>query len=201
MQPDEIVRFYNTFAQEYDDVVLQGRDYVAFEKIPSWILPRLKGKGAHVLDLGCGTGLGALGFFQAGHSVTGIDITSKMIEKARKLPYQQLICQSLEEPLPLRRGYYDAAMMLGVMEFIQNPAAVFAEVSRVLKPKGLFGITVPEKLPKAVEEKVGIRTYQLTDVEKAFATAGFGVLYSESFQGFVSQGETVPYRGYLLQTN
>lgn len=147
---DEIIKFYDAFAESYDTTVLRDQDYIAYDKIPGWLLDHWSGKQKtmSILDLGCGTGLGDLKFFRAGHQVIGIDISPKMIERAQKLPFKQLLCQSLEIPLPFSDRQFDWAIMLGVMEFIQNPQTLFKEVGRILKPEGLFGLTIPKKLPR-----------------------------------------------------
>ena len=43
-------------------------------------------KGCHVLDIGCGTGFPIDAYLSGqGFSVTGIDVSARMLEKARKL--------------------------------------------------------------------------------------------------------------------
>lgn len=196
-----IIEFYDNFAESYDAKVLQERDYTAFKIIPGWVLSEIhEANPLRILDLGCGTGLGSLGFMEGGHLVTGIDISPKMLEQAQKHPFEKLICQSLESPFPFEDQTFDAAIMLGVMEFIQDPQRLFREVRRVLRPKGLFGMTVPKKLSKDAEQEIGILTFETTLVEKTIGQSGFAILKDRDFQGFISKGRTVDYRGYLLQS-
>lgn len=199
---DDIIDFYDNFAESYDDKVFSERDYTAFELIPSWILEKIENKEpAEMLDLGCGTGLGSLEFLKVGHHVTGIDISSKMITESAKHPFHQLICQSLEAPLPFKDHRFNVAIMLGVMEFIQNPPKLFKEVARVLTCKGLFGLTLPKKLPQLVETELGILTFKPSSIEKTLLHTGFQILKTQDFQGFISKGTTVSYRGYLLESS
>lgn len=197
---EDVLEFYEEIAESYDAKVLQEKDYTAFQKIPSWLLSALEGiSNPTLLDLGCGTGLGAFPFIKAKYRVTGIDISPKMLTVAKKLPFHHLICQSLESPLACPGLHFDGAQMLGVMEFIQNPLSLFQEVERVLKPQGLFALTVPQKLPPEVEKHLGILTHFLPAIEKAFHEAGFSILKQETFQGFIYKKKTVHYCGYLLQ--
>lgn len=196
--PENIIEYYTKFAEKYEETIHQDKDYIAFIKIPQWIIKELPEKNSHILDLGCGTGLGSRGFFECSHSVTGIDITPKMIEQCAKLPFKNLICQSVEDPLPFEDMQFDAAIMLGVMEFIENPLGVFHEIARLLKPGALFGITVPKRLPPEIEAKLDIITYDLFKIESLFAQAGFLIRYTEEFQGFIYQDEIIQYQGYLL---
>lgn len=198
MSSKEIIQFYAQFAPHYDQTVEKDKDYIAFTKIPRWMTALLKNK-ANILDLGCGTGLSSLEFFDRGDLVTGIDITPEMLEKAQKRPYQALLCQSLENPLPFEKNSFDGAVMLGVMEFIQNPQALFHQISLVLKQRGLLGITIPKKLSQEKTQKLGILTYLPEEIELLFKQARFRILHRETFQGFISESIVVDYEGYLLR--
>lgn len=197
-EEDEIIKFYADYAKHYDEAVFRDKDYIAFKKIPQWIINELGNIPGKILDLGCGTGLSAVDFFKMGYDVTGIDISPEMIAKAKTYPFKELYCQSLEKTLPVQNGLFDAVVLLGVMEFIQDPAKLFAEAFRCLKNGGVFGLTIPEKLTPAEEKQLGIKTYRLEDIEQIFADAGFSLIEQESFQGFISNGIKVTYTGYLL---
>jgi len=71
MEKEELVQFYDAFAEKYDQEVLEGRDYTAFERMPPWILDRQE--PGNILDLGCGTGLGSRPFLEREFSVVGVD--------------------------------------------------------------------------------------------------------------------------------
>lgn len=71
---------YNKLAENY----LAGRDQFKndkyLEKLNSVLSPK-----SHILDIGCGAGVPVDRFFiEKGHSVTGIDISEKQIELAKK---------------------------------------------------------------------------------------------------------------------
>lgn len=197
---DEVIQYYTKFAEQYDQVVFRDGDYIAYLKVPHWIIDTLPQGKADILDLGCGTGLSSLPFFELGHRVTGIDITPKMIEQCQRLPFVKLYCQNLEEPLPVSDASCDAVIMLGVMEFIQDVPQLLARISKALKHHGLFAFTIPKELSSEDEKKLGIKTYNPLQIQNYFASFGFVVEREEDFQGFIHQGETVLYRGYLLRT-
>jgi len=58
----------------------------------------------------------------------------------------EVVCQSIDEPYPFEGSNFDAVIMLGVLEFIKEPATVAVEARRVLKKGGLFGLSVPQKV-------------------------------------------------------
>lgn len=198
MTRDPIAKIYAGLASNYDEIVFRDRDYTAYEVIPEWILEKNLLQ-PNVLDLGCGTGLSALKFLKQGYPVTGIDLTIEMIQKAKKLPFQQLICQSLLDPFPLADDEFSIVTLLGVMEFIQSPCRLFNEVHRVLKNGGLFGLTVPLKLSFEQERQVGVYSFHPAEIEALFAQSSFSVERKEALQGFVAEGVTVRYSGYLLK--
>lgn len=200
MTTSKVIDFYSNCADSYDNDIFQDKDYTAFEKLPPWIINAL-GDGHHLIaDLGCGTGLAARPFFEKKWDVAGIDITPKMIEKCRLLPYTSLYCQSLESPLPFQDSSFDAAIMVGVMEFIQNPEGFLKEVFRILKPNHYFALTIPVKLPAEKEEKLEILTFEPNAIEALFKKTGFILLHQEIFQGFIYLDETIQYKGYLLKS-
>lgn len=101
----------------------------------------------HVLDVGCGLG-GTARFLAStsGCMVSGIDLTPEYIETG------QILCSwvGLAERIDLHCGsalampfgtsHFDAAVMLHVGMNIEDKAGLFAEVNRVLRPGGVFGI-------------------------------------------------------------
>jgi ubiquinone/menaquinone biosynthesis C-methylase UbiE len=198
MKPEEIVDFYAHFAGSYDQMVLEEGDYVAFKTLPRWIIGKLGKRATRLLDLGCGTGLSSLEFFKMGYEVTGTDITPEMLQKAQKHPFAELLCLNLDQPLPFADGLFDAATLLGVMEFIKRPAALFSEIARVLKKGGLLAVTIPQKLPDQIEKKLEIGTFETKEIEELFDRCGFEILKKETLPGFLSCGESVHYTGYLV---
>ena len=74
------------------DVDLASRKKTSVEKTVNWILKTQKDKGKlKILDLGCGPGLYAEKFANAGHLVTGIDISANSIEFAKKSAHQPFV--------------------------------------------------------------------------------------------------------------
>jgi len=136
MTPEEIIKKYSDAAKVYDKKGLDS-GYIAYKNIALAVIDELKLKKVKILDLGCGTGLSSVEFFKKGYEVTGIDITPEMIEEAKKHPFEKLICQNLETPLKVEDNMFDAAVLTGVMEFVQDPLMLFKEVNRVLKDDGV----------------------------------------------------------------
>lgn len=95
--------------------------------------------GWTVGDLGCGTGQvsEALAPFVAG--VVAVDESPEMLAAARRRleGFENVELRGGElESLPLASASLDAAVMFLVLPYLAEPAAVLAEVARVLRPGG-----------------------------------------------------------------
>jgi malonyl-CoA O-methyltransferase len=95
--------------------------------------------GLEALDLGCGTGRHALWLAGAGASVTAVDFSAGMMEKARAKPGAErvrFLVHDLHERLPFSDGAFDRVVSGLVLEHLKDLGAFFAESRRVLKPGG-----------------------------------------------------------------
>jgi len=95
--------------------------------------------GLEVLDLGCGTGRHALWLAGAGASVTAVDFSAGMMEKAWAKPGAErvrFVVHDLHERLPFADAAFDRVVSGLVLEHLEDLAAFFGEARRVLKPGG-----------------------------------------------------------------
>lgn len=92
-----------------------------------------------VADLGCGTGGVLVELASSVSRVIGVDREPAMVELAlartTALPNVEVFVAELEH-LPLPPHEVDAATCLLVLHHVEEPAVVFAEVARVLRPGG-----------------------------------------------------------------
>jgi arsenite methyltransferase len=104
--------------------------------------------GERVLDLGSGAGTDALVAAQmvgSKGSVTGIDMTPEMLEKARASAAAMgadhvRFVEGEVERLPFPDGSFDVAISNGVIDLVPDKDAVFGELFRVLAPGGRLQI-------------------------------------------------------------
>jgi len=104
-----------------------------------WILDRLS-PGDHILDVGAGSGHVPLMDFR-GHAarICGIDPDERVVDN----PYLDEGKVAFGEAIPYPDDSFDLAFSCSVVEHLEHPAAVFAEVRRVLKPGGRYLIKTP----------------------------------------------------------
>ena len=103
--------------------------------IPQW-------QGLRVLDVGCGGGYTCEFLAQRGAIVTGIDQSAACIKVAKDhsaamgltIDYRV----GMGESLPYGDSCFDVVVCVDVLEHVESPADTVTEISRVLKPGGLF---------------------------------------------------------------
>ena len=100
--------------------------------------------GERVVDVGCGAGFDSIiAAQQTGPTgaVIGVDMTDDMLDKARRnaaslnLDHVELR-KGLAEKLPVETAWADVVISNGVLNLCADKRAVFAEISRALKPGG-----------------------------------------------------------------
>lgn len=107
-----------------------------------WFDRHVDWTGQDVLDLGCAGGFMAEALTNKGARVTGIDPASEAIKAATARAAQ--VSQDIRydvgvgENLPYEDGRFDVVVCVDVLEHVSDLSAVMAEVSRVLRPGGLF---------------------------------------------------------------
>lgn len=198
MRIREIKRIYSDFSISYDREVKRDLHYTAYLRLPELVINHLDSTAPEILDLGCGTGLSSLLFFKSGCRVTGIDGTRAMIERAGRLPFRKLICQDLEKSLRVKDLSFDAAVMIGVMEYIDDPAALLARVRGKLRRGGVFGLTVPQR--SSLYSEAGLRSYYKKEIEPAMAGAGYRIMECERIIGIEEGVRRTYYWNYVLKS-
>jgi predicted TPR repeat methyltransferase len=95
------------------------------------------------IDLGCGTGLAASAFAKGVDHFVGVDLSPRMIERARATDlYAELEVADMLQGLRAR-GDASADLILAAdaMVYVAELAPIFAEAARVLAAGGLFAFT------------------------------------------------------------
>lgn len=118
----------------------------------------------------------------SGH-VTGVEVSETALEMASKKNAEAIsegrVKLHLVTPgaaLPVDEATFDKACTVATMYVIEDPAAVFTEMYRVLKPGGLAAVAFPvrENLMRFKPAKAdGFHFHELADLEAAFRDEGF----------------------------
>jgi predicted TPR repeat methyltransferase len=97
--PVEHVRsIFNQCAENFEDILVDGLEYKTPELLFRLVRPHLT-ENMEILDLGCGTGLGAVLYQPFAKRLTGVDVSEKMLEKAaEKKIYSHLAVFDILQP-------------------------------------------------------------------------------------------------------
>jgi ubiquinone/menaquinone biosynthesis C-methylase UbiE len=102
--------------------------------------------GLDVLDVGCGQGIDVVEFLSAGARATGIDLTPRHVELARRhveaMGLQATITQGDAECLPFKDASFDFVSSNGVLHHTPDMPAALREIRRVLRPGGQARVAV-----------------------------------------------------------
>jgi len=133
---------------------------VAFGLVYKYIKP-----GETILDIGIGTGLGALLFHKAGLNVTGMDISEEMLAACRRKGFaMDLKRHDLRvTPYPYGEASIDHVASVGVFNFFDNLDQIFSEVSRILRRNGLFIFVVADRNSEEKSEVIVGREHTGSD--------------------------------------
>jgi len=102
--------------------------------------------GAHVADLGCGSGVFTELLRRRGYQSVGLDISSKLVALGRrKYPGLELI-EGDAENLPFESASLDGVLLSGLVHHFPDPRRLAIEVKRVLKNGGRFVAFDPNRM-------------------------------------------------------
>lgn len=96
---------------------------------------------AVLLDVGCGTGGGALVLSRYGRAV-GLDRSHRSFAESPERPYTHRVVGSAEV-LPFAERSFDVVAALDVLEHLDDDVGGAREIHRVLKPGGVAVVFVP----------------------------------------------------------
>lgn len=102
--------------------------------------------GAHIADLGCGSGVFTDLLRSLGYKAVGLDISPKLIALGRaKYPGVEFMEGDVEE-LPFADASLDGVLLSGLVHHLPDPSRCAGEVFRVLKPGGSFVAFDPNRM-------------------------------------------------------
>ncbi len=99
--------------------------------------------GQRVLEVGCGTGCDLLQFAKHGALATGVDVTPKHLELARRrVGTLATVIEGDARSLPFPDASFDYVYSHGVLHHSDEPRKIVQEIFRVLRPGGRFNVHV-----------------------------------------------------------
>jgi ubiquinone/menaquinone biosynthesis C-methylase UbiE len=126
-------RVMKTYRNAYDLSIRKVRSILTPEKT--------------VLEIGCGTGIIALGISPDAKHISAVDISPRMIAEAmRKAAEASLdnvefrVCDGYATPF--EDGSFDVVLLFNTLHVVKEPSGLLREARRLLKPSGLLAAAV-----------------------------------------------------------
>lgn len=159
-----VTDFFNADASNWDSIYERGDVFSVIHQLRrdmclSWVEDaRPKGD---VLEVGCGAGLVATRLARLGYRVTATDKAPAMLKRTRARAEADGVAASLRialadaQRLPFADGAFELVIALGVVPWLQNPAAGLAEMARVVAPGGAVVVNCDnrDRLPVLVDPR------------------------------------------------
>lgn len=157
-------------------------------------------KSSMVLDVGAEAGRFSMLAANSSLNVTGIDIDSQSLRRLKTKNKDVTVIQADARKMPLKTGYFDAVLMIEVLDYIPELTQTLEECNRILKPDSpvvlSFGNRSSLKAKiKAIKGKSYMHSY--SKVIKSLKKTGFKINaklgYSWLPFGRTSQSRMIPF--------
>jgi predicted TPR repeat methyltransferase len=197
-----ITKVFDQFANSFDEA-LQSIGYAVPQLLSAALAERIDfgHRNLDVLDVGCGTGLCGLLLRSSATSLVGVDLSSKMLAKAREREvYDELVEAELCAFMRSRPARFDLVNCADTLIYFGDLSEPIVAARLCLKPKGFFGFAV-EAVPEDSSEPYrlyghGRYGHSADYVVSVMQKGGFIAIERESIVLRKERGEDV--RGHMV---
>ncbi len=141
--PEYVKLLFDNYAPSFDMHLTGALNYRAPQLMRNAISTAAPNRKLDILDLGCGTGLLGAALRNIASSLTGVDLSAKMIDKARdRKVYDQLLVDDLTSAMRSLARQFDVIVASDVFVYIGDLAPTFAAAADSLRTQGLFAFSV-----------------------------------------------------------
>lgn len=170
---------FDKFAGNFDTQLVQKLKYDIPEKLVMKVLQHATPPAEkwNILDLGCGTGLAGDAISAFSRQLVGVDLSAKMLAKARERNIYQRLERS--DLLAMMQGEkdasYDVVIAADVFVYLGRLDEIMSEIKRLLVPNGIFAFSVEalEVLPNEAVSQGSAAAYQLENTGRYSHAANY----------------------------
>lgn len=135
-------KLWSVYSASYDRVLSEFPPYQRLIDDVTAVIPPGR---QNVADLGAGTGNVSAALLEAGHTVTAVENNLGMLNRLRSKRLSRdsltVVKSSVENLSALPDESFDAAVMVNVLYAVADPLSCLQDVHRILKPKGVLGLS------------------------------------------------------------
>ena len=194
-----IKNLFDGYADHFDEHLEKQLAYRIPEAFLATIQPYLAPKSHSILDLGFGTGLCGPRFSPWASTMTGVDLSEKMLAQARRKGcYQTLICADVLSYTPNQS--FDLILLADVLPYVGDPKPWLDYIAKHLNPDGyaLISIERSEITPYALTPHARFAHHPDACIA-AIHDAGLVVKERMSLTSRLQESRPVPGLVYALQ--
>lgn len=175
---------YNKMAKEYDD---ETADF--WDSFPQTFLDKFtEFSGKKIIDVGSGPGRDGLLLQQAGKEVVCVDASESMVKLSSDRGQQSVLAGF--DNLPFENESFDGVWSYTALLHVPKKSVniPLEEISRVLKPSGIFTLGLIEGNTEEYKESSGVDLprwfsfYQKDEIIDLCKKHGFELVYFETFK-------------------
>ncbi|OGR03143.1 MAG: hypothetical protein A2511_04645 [Deltaproteobacteria bacterium RIFOXYD12_FULL_50_9] len=140
-----VVDLFDQYSENFEHDLVCNLEYTIPTKLKNILLTHLGSSSLfhNALDMGCGTGMCGEEFVAVAERLTGVDLSAKMLEKARKkMVYDRLTRADVVEFLTHTTETFDLFISTDVFIYIGELESVFAAVAKRAAKDGYFIFSV-----------------------------------------------------------
>ena len=146
---------FDNYADEFDAHLVGVLGYSAHSTLVRHLEALGCGPFRSALDLGCGTGLCAPLLKPMTQRLSGVDLSSQMLDKARSLGlYDRLEQADIVDHLQHAEELYDLVTAADVFIYVGELERVFAALARSMEANGIFGFSAEWSGDEALDFKL-----------------------------------------------
>lgn len=147
--PDNYAPFYPAIEDEPNWWRRLDRWYGRYRRCMA--VHRAAGHSGRLLDVGCATGIFLDGMRRLGWQVEGVELMSAAANYAQQRFGLPVFCGQLEEA-HFSDQSFDVVTLWDVLEHVHEPRPLLAEIARLLRPRGLLVLSLPN--PDSLEARL-----------------------------------------------
>jgi predicted TPR repeat methyltransferase len=170
-----VIGLFDEYADAFDEHLVGALQYQAPQLMYAAVSPLVGGRKLDIMDLGCGTGLCGVLFKPLAASLSGVDLSPKMIERAQERGlYDHLAVADITAALSKYQAAFDLLLAADVFIYVGALEGVFTAAAAALRPNSLFAFTVETADGDGFVLQSSYRyAHSLSYLRKLAATHGF----------------------------